>query len=99
MKPQPTQVILTASASLIGICFFVLTNLIKLDALDRSHIDEAATISLCFFLCSCYSAYLALRSKNDKKTVKIEKFADTFFLMGLTIISVSAILFALKIMS
>lgn len=97
MKPQPNHLIMSTSATLIGICFFVISNLIRLDSLDRTYIDDFSILAITCFFVSCTSAYLAMRTRNEKKSRKIERIADTFFLTGLSVLSVSALLFALKL--
>ena len=35
------------------------------------------------FLCSCFSAYLALRAKEERRWLRLERYADALFPLGL----------------
>lgn len=83
--------ILNASATLLGLCFVVLTSL-KVNKLnDESKIDELTAIAILVFLASCVLSYLSIRSKN-LSSERFEKVADVAFLFGLFLLFTIAML-------
>jgi drug/metabolite transporter (DMT)-like permease len=74
--------ILNASATLLGLCFVVLTSLKVNKLSDESKIDELTSIAILVFLASCVLSYLSIRSKKEAGE-RFEKMADIVFLLGL----------------
>ncbi len=89
--------ILSTSANLLGFCFVVLTST-KINKLDQaSFIDEGAALAVMCFMSSCLLSFLAIRSKSEIRSVKLEKLADVLFLCGLVTLSLTTILITFNI--
>jgi hypothetical protein len=74
--------ILNTSATLLGLCFIVLTSLNINNRMEKSIIDELTALAILMFMVSCLMSFLSIRSKNVK-SVRYEKIADLIFLSGL----------------
>jgi hypothetical protein len=74
--------ILNTSATLLGLCFIVLTSFNINDRMEKSIIDELTALAILMFMASCLLSFLSIRSKNVK-SVRYEKIADLIFLSGL----------------
>lgn len=84
--------ILIAASGLLGFCLVILTSLKITNTNNLTYIDEAAGVaSLCLTL-SCVFSFMAIRTKNSKKEIQFEKFADYLFLSSLFCISISVLL-------
>lgn len=90
--------ILNASSNLLGLCFVVLTSLKVLNISGKTIIDELTTFAIIFFMSSCILSFLSIRG-NIKKSGRLEKIADIFFLAGLTLLFVTALLFSFDIIT
>lgn len=83
--------ILNTSATLLGLCFVVLTSL-KVNKLNEgSVIDELTSFAIILFLASCVFSYLSIRSTNQS-IERFEKIADIVFLLGLLLLFVITML-------
>lgn len=89
--------ILNTSANLLGFCFVVLTSSKITKMNEASYIDEGATLAIVSFMSSCLLSFLAIRSKFENRSVKLEKLADVLFLCGLIILFLTTILIAFNI--
>ncbi|WPV01213.1 hypothetical protein SNE26_05465 [Mucilaginibacter sp. cycad4] len=89
--------ILNAASNLLGLCFVVLTSLKFLKLSERTYIDETVTIALVFFMLSCILSFLSIRG-NIKPGGHLETSADYFFLGGMIVLFVTAILIIFKVM-
>ncbi|HMI08097.1 MAG TPA: hypothetical protein VK528_11160 [Flavobacterium sp.] len=88
--------ILTASSTLLGLCFVVLTSLKLSDNREASVIDEFTAVAILMFMTSSILSYLSMRnSKLWGK--KYERIADIVFLSGLIFLFVTTILITLDI--
>ena len=90
--------ILNASSNLLGICFVILTSLKLLKVSKNTVIDEIATIDIVAFTASCLLSFLSLRT-NSLKSDRLEKIADIIFIAGISLLFVTAILFAFDIIA
>ena len=81
--------ILNTSATLLGLCFVVLTSIRALDISAATLIDELATVAIVMFMASCILSFLSMR-KYASKGEKLEKMADIFFLGGLGLLFITA---------
>ncbi|MBS1510933.1 MAG: hypothetical protein JST86_08840 [Bacteroidetes bacterium] len=88
--------ILNASSNLLGICFVVLTSLRVLNISQKSLIDEFTTAAIILFMASCILSFLSIRG-SIKNESRLEKFADYFFLTGISLLFITTILFSLNI--
>jgi hypothetical protein len=59
--------ILNTSATLLGLCFVVLTSLKGSKFNEVSVIDEFTAFAILMFLTSSILSYLSMRSENDSK--------------------------------
>lgn len=86
------------SATMIGVCFTVLGLFTIFHTIKQVQtlIDEFITIAAVFFLISCFISYMAIRTKNKKRSFNLEKIADIIFLIALTFIVVIAALFVFE---
>ena len=74
--------ILTASSTLLGLCFVVLTSLRMSDNHETSLIDECTAVAILMFMAASILSYLSMRT--DRQPGKYyEKLADIVFLTGL----------------
>lgn len=89
--------ILNASSNLLGICFIVLTSLKLLDKSDKTVIDEITIVAIIAFMLSCILSFLAIKSSSPPKVTRLESIADIVFLIGLCILFITTILFALDV--
>lgn len=89
--------ILSTSANLLGFCFVVLTSTKITKLNEASFIDEGAALAVMCFMSSCLLSFLAIRSKSENRSVKLEKLADVLFLCGLVTLSLTTILITFNI--
>jgi hypothetical protein len=74
--------ILTASSTLLGLCFVVLTSFRLSDNHEASLIDECTAVAILMFMAASILSYLSMR--NEKGPGKYyERLADIVFLTGL----------------
>lgn len=95
--PSKSPHILNTSANLLGFCFVVLTSSKITKMNEASYIDEGATLAIVNFMSSCLLSFLAIRSKSQHRSVRLEKLADVLFLCGLIILFLTTILIALNV--
>ncbi|HZV68735.1 MAG TPA: hypothetical protein VFG10_04295 [Saprospiraceae bacterium] len=74
--------ILNTSATLLGLCFIVLTSLKLNNQSEVTLIDELTAIAIIMFMASSFLSFLSMRS-NRIPSARFEKFADFIFLTGL----------------
>ena len=74
--------ILNTSATLLGLCFIVLTSLKLNNQSEVTLIDELTAIAIIMFMASSFLSFLSMRS-NRIPSARFEKFADFIFLSGL----------------
>ena len=91
--PRPSTVreknlsgyIFSVSAGLVGACFTVigLFNVMGPSTAPRGNVDDLVAIDAGAFMCSCLLAYLALRTREERRWTQLERVADLLFLTGL----------------
>lgn len=90
--------ILTASSTLLGLCFVVLTSLKVNNFKEASAIDELTAVAIVLFMVSSLLSYLSMRtSKSPSKTY--EKIADVVFLSGLIFLFITTMLISMDVIS
>ena len=87
--------ILTASSTLLGLCFVVLTSLKITDSREASIIDEFTTAAIILFMVSSILSYMSMRSKISKPGY--ERVADVVFLTGLFCLFIITMLIAFNV--
>ena len=88
--------ILNTSATLLGICFVVLTSLNVMDVTTKTLLDELTTSAIVMFMASSVLSFLSMRSKQSPGE-RYEKIADFVFLAGLVFLFITTILLAFNI--
>ena len=88
--------ILNTSATLLGLCFIVLTSRQIVSKKEATLIDEMTAIAVIIFMCSSVLSFLALRSKTERAQ-RYERFADIIFLTGLFFLFVITMLITFNI--
>jgi len=96
-QPNKSHHILNTSANLLGFCFVVLTSSKITKMNEASYIDEGATLAIVSFMSSCLLSFLAIRTKFQHRSLKLEKLADILFLCGLIVLFLTTILIAFNL--
>jgi hypothetical protein len=88
--------ILNTSATLLGLCFVVLTSISINKMNDRSLIDELTAMAILMFMVSCVLSFLSMRS-HKKSGIRFEHIADLIFLTGLLFLFITTVFIVLNI--
>jgi hypothetical protein len=84
--------ILSASTSLLGICFIIITGLKLASANVRSYADEVAWLAAALLFTAAVCAYLAIRNQGARPWQ--EQVADAAFLSGMSALAASVVIAA-----
>ena len=78
--------IFTVSAGLVGVCLTVISFFwfLRRSGEIQSIADNLVALDAIVFLFSCLFAYLALRSPDERRWRRLEKWADGLFLLGIS---------------
>ncbi len=89
--------ILTTSANLLGICFFIITGIHITDNNENIEIMRSmAAISLLLLL-SIFLSYLSIRSQLSRRAITYERVADYLFLGSVVLLFITIIVLAFGI--
>ena len=88
--------ILNTSATLLGICFVVLTSLNVMNVTGKTIMDELTTAAIIMFMASSLLSFLSMRSKRSPGE-RYEMIADFVFLAGLFFLFLTTMLLAFNI--
>ena len=88
--------ILNTSATLLGICFVVLTSLNVMNVTGKTIMDELTTAAIIMFMASSLLSFLSMRSSKAPGE-RYEKIADFVFLAGLFFLFITTMLLAFNI--
>ncbi len=88
--------ILNTSATLLGICFVVLTSLNVMKLKSVTIMDELTTVAIIMFMISSLLSFLAMRNESTPGE-RYEKVADIVFLTGLLFLFITTMLLAFNI--
>ncbi len=88
--------ILNTSATLLGLCFIVLTSLKLNNHSETTLMDELTAIAIIMFMISSFLSFLSMRS-NRIPSARYEKFADFIFLSGLLFLFITTVLILLNV--
>ncbi|WP_035669878.1 hypothetical protein [Flavobacterium sp. 83] len=88
--------ILNTSATLLGICFIVLTSIHLNNTNENTIIDQLIAVSIVMFMTSSILSFLSMR-KTKKPSARFEKTADIIFLIGLFSLFIITMLVMLNI--
>ncbi|HEX9152194.1 MAG TPA: hypothetical protein VF842_08935 [Flavobacterium sp.] len=95
-KKDKASHILNTSATLLGICFIVLTSIHLNNTKETTVIDELIAVSIVMFMTSSILSFLSMRN-TKKPNVSMEKTADMIFLIGLFSLFIITMLITLNI--
>jgi len=82
--------IFTASAAMVGVCLTVI-GLIRVVLSIRGGVtfaDDLLALDSFIFLVSCLLSYFALRTRSVNRMFRVERVADTLFIIGLSLMVV-----------
>lgn len=84
--------IFTASAAMVGICLTVIGIIRVVISLHRSDrvAEDMLAVNALLYLSSCLLSYWALRTRRPSRNYRLERAADTLFLLALTLTAISA---------
>ena len=77
--------IFTVSAAMVGVCLTVIGILRVVITVKHEDTlaDDFLAIDAVLFLISCFLSYWALRTRNTRRMHRVERIADTIFLLAL----------------
>ncbi len=91
--------IFSVSAAMVGVCLTVIgiiniiTNFKKTSILG----DEITAVDAIIFLVSCILSYIAIKTKDRKRRLILEKVSDIIFLTGLAIMVIVCLYIVYKL--
>ena len=95
-KKDKASHILNTSATLLGICFIVLTSIHLNDIKETTIVDQLIAVSIVMFMISSILSFLSMRN-TKKPSEKMETTADIIFLTGLFSLLIITMLITLNI--
>ena len=95
-QPGKQPHILSASSSLLGICFVLITALKLSRASLATYADEISIVASFILMLCCLFSYLSLR--GGKRAGPFEKWADYLFLTGMLFLFIAVTIFATGIL-
>lgn len=83
--------IFTASAALVGVCLTVigLIRIVIATTKVGTIADDLLAADAMLFMISCLLAYWALRARNVRRMHRLERTADTMFLISLLLMTIA----------
>jgi hypothetical protein len=77
--------IFTVSAAMVGVCLTVigLVHVVITVRKADTIADDLLALDALFFLVSCLASYWALRTRSAGRMLRVERFADWVFILGL----------------
>ncbi len=97
MQESRVPHILTTSANLLGICFFIITGIHITSNEENIEIMRVVTGVSLILLSSCFLSYLSMRVYPSSKAYTYERIADYLFLLGITFLFVVIVMITLDI--
>ena len=94
-KTNISRHILPTSSNLLGLCFVIFGMAKIYTFAERTLLDEMTVITMGFFLAACLFSYASIRAKS--RAERYEKIADALFLLGLSIMTLIAVVVAFEI--
>lgn len=91
--------IFTASAALVGVCLTVI-GIINVNLSLRgvkTLADDFLALDALIFLASCLLSYYALRTRRIRRMHRVERFADSLFMIGLVLMVVVCVIIVYEI--
>lgn len=96
MPENRTPHILNTSATLLGLCFIVLTSLKVAKMSDSTIIDETTALAIILFMTACILSFLSMKRKASVNS-RLEKTADIIFLLGLIVLFLTTMMVTFNI--
>jgi hypothetical protein len=92
--------IFSVSAAMIGVCLTVTTLLNINESLKRieTRCDELLTLNAAIFLASCIISYLAMRTKDRKRRLTMERTAGWIFIAAIVMVAVVGVFIGWELM-
>jgi hypothetical protein len=77
--------IFSVSAAMVGVCLTAIgiINIITVFNKTQSLADDITVVDAILFLASCLLSYTAIKTKNRKLRLKLERITDIFFISAL----------------
>ncbi len=90
--------IFTVSSAMVGVCLTVIGILNVISSFNKIGMwqDEITALDAIIFLITCVLSYTAIKTKDRKRRLLLEKTSDIGFLTGLSIMAVICILIVYK---
>ncbi|PZX65762.1 hypothetical protein [Hydrotalea sandarakina] len=88
--------ILNASSNLLGICFILLASLKVMKIAEKTFIDEVTTLAIILFMGSCILSFISIRTNNQRSQF-YENIADIVFMIGLSLLFITTILYSFNV--
>ncbi|WP_214229143.1 hypothetical protein [Pedobacter sp. B4-66] len=85
MPENRTPHILNTSATLLGLCFIVLTSLKVAKMSDSTLIDETTALAIILFMTACILSFLSMKRRGPAN-YGLERTADIIFIFGLLVL-------------
>ncbi len=83
MANNTSQHILSTSANLLGFCLFVITSLHIANQIETHIIDELTSVIALLLTFSCVFSFISIKTKFERREVRMEAIADYFFIASL----------------
>lgn len=83
MNNNKSPHILNTSATLLGFCLVIVTSIKALKFDKQTLIDDVTGIASVLLMLSCVLSFLSMKTKNPKRAMRAEHFADLVFLAAL----------------
>lgn len=96
MEENKSPHILNTSATLLGLCFIVLTSIKVSKMQDSTLIDETTALAIVLFMSSSILSFLSMRRQEDSND-KLERIADFIFLFGLVVLFLTTMMVTFNI--
>jgi hypothetical protein len=79
--------IFSVSSAMVGVCLTVIgiIHILTTYCKTQTIADDIMAIDAIFFLCACAVSYFAIKTKERKRRLLLERMADGIFLSGLAI--------------
>jgi len=96
MAENKSPHILNTSATLLGLCFIVLTSIKISKMRDSTLIDETTALAIVLFMASSLLSFLSMRREKGVED-RLEKIADFVFLSGLIVLFLTTMMVTFNI--
>ncbi|SMD00883.1 hypothetical protein [Pedobacter africanus] len=96
MAENKSPHILNTSATLLGLCFIVLTSVKVSKMQDSTLIDETTAAAIILFMASSMLSFLSMRREKGVND-RLEKIADFIFLFGLVVLFLSTMMITFNV--